>query len=123
MQKKGYKIIKRIYIIILSTICFVISSYSQSSIVTGSSFDSLANYHPLQIGNKWVYYESDDDYYYENPTENYVSREIVKDTIIDGKVYSVFLTTKWYTGSMSNEFLRLDTATIPSGGFYSICAF
>ncbi|MHB1050166.1 MAG: T9SS type A sorting domain-containing protein [Bacteroidota bacterium] len=68
-----------------------------------SNMDSLLQFHPMAIGNEWIYS------YYSDNTVKPVIKKVIRDSIVQGKVYSVIETH--YPGSNLKyyHFERLDS--------------
>lgn len=100
---------KRLLIFIIGILLLRTAAFGQRTI------DSLAQYHPLQNGNKWVYrtirppisgFQTADTFF--------VTREIVKDTLINGLRFRIVIETGGFFSGRYAE--RFDSVT---GNFYS----
>lgn len=73
--------------------------------------DSLAQYHPLNKGNIWIYHVT------ALPSRtSYMHREIVGDSIIDGKSYRIVSETNSIDSSARITVARFD---VPTGCYYT----
>ena len=76
--------------------------------------DSLSLYHPLQIGNRWIYrvtvshYPSSSSYYFKDS-------EIISDTLVNNRKYFLMKTTDHTFQSVSYDYHRFDQTT---GNYY-----
>lgn len=99
------------YLCILSFIA-VTAAFSQN--------DSIIMYHPLHIGNEWIYESIHSSWQYPNPAKTTVStlsRIVIGDTTIDDIRYVIIKETNLSTKLTSNFLERYDTL---SGTLYRL---
>lgn len=80
--------------------------FALTIISSAAAQDSLAKYHPLSKGNIWIYHVT------ALPSRTwYVHREIVGDSIIDGKIYRIVTETNSIDSVARITVTRFDTST------------
>lgn|GEM_PF-6853268 len=75
-----------------------------------SQIDSLALYHPLQMGNGWLYLKTI-KYSLGGTDTSYIHRKKIGDTLVGGRIISIILGKNLTTGAVSIFHNRYDSIT------------
>ncbi len=96
-------------------IIFLLATWSvpaqtQETDIASSFPDSSTPFHPLQIGNAWVYSHHEAWQQYSQ-FKGYKTSQVIGDTLLGGRIYSVLQDRLLYAGTTSYEYLRFDSGS------------